>query len=85
MTFQDQLNLLRAGDVPIPLMSGQATAQAVRLRATGLSYGSISMVMATYHGWRLSGAAWHKRCREAGSPPKHYADGSLRQFKGLES
>lgn len=78
MTFQEQMILLRAGEAPLPLLSGQATAQALRLRGDGLTYTSISRVMATYHGWRLTGDAWRIRCRSAGAPGKHHANGSLR-------
>lgn len=70
MTFQEQLNLMRAGGVPLPLMPGQATAQAVRLRAEGMPYTSIAIVMGTYHGTRLTSQGWYRRCRENGSPPK---------------
>ena len=78
MTFQEQINLLRAGEVPMPLLTGQATAQAVRLRQSGLSYTSIAVVMATYHGWRLSGAGWRVRCRAAGVPGKPLSNGTMR-------
>jgi hypothetical protein len=56
----------------LPLLSGQATAQALRLRTLGLSYTSIARVMDTYHGWRMSEAGWRKRCRDAGAVPKHH-------------
>lgn len=75
MTFQEQINLLRAGGVPMPLTSGQATAQAVRLRSKGIPYTSIAVVMAAYHGYWITAAAWQRRCRDAGSAPKHNSTG----------
>lgn len=70
MTFQEKLNLLRAGGVPLPLMPGQATAQALRLRSKGLSYSSIAVVMDVYHGSDLAEGSWRRRCRENGAPVK---------------
>lgn len=78
MNFQDQINLLRAGEPPLPLMQGQATAQALRLRSQGLSYNTVAAVMATYHGYRLTGYAWRARCRRAGESPTPLLDGTAR-------
>lgn len=64
------LDMLRHGQPPIPLLNGQANAQALRLHAAGCTYGEISKIMGTYHGVWLGYDGWRNRLRRAGAPPR---------------
>lgn len=72
------LALMRAHQAPLPLLGGQAVAQAMRLRRRGLTYGSIAIVMGTYHGVYKSEDTWRQALRSRGVPAKHHPNGSLR-------
>lgn len=76
--LQDHLARLRAGEPVLPLLPGQALAQAKRLRAAGLTYQDIAKVMDIYHGHRKHWNVWRERLRRQGVPPKHYANGVRR-------
>lgn len=39
------------------------------LRSRGLSYESIRIVIAAYHGWRLTTVQVRNRCRQLGAAP----------------
>jgi hypothetical protein len=70
--LHEKLQGLRNGrPAPLPLLDGQATAQAVRLRSRGMSYTDIAITMATYHHVFISPAGWRSRCRQAGEPPRY--------------
>lgn len=75
MTFQEQLERLRGEGTPLPLLPGQAVAQAVRLRARGMTYPGIAAVMEMYHGAVANPGTWRERCRNAGAAPKHHTNG----------
>lgn len=81
MTLQEQLDALRAKDVPIPLIGVQAITQALRLREAGLTYDAISKTMVLYHGVSKSADWWRKLLREHGAAPKHFANGKRRIIK----
>jgi hypothetical protein len=76
--LQQSLALMRAHQAPLPLLNGQATAQAMRLRQRGLTYQTIAVVMGTYHGVYKSETAWRSALRSKGAPPRHHNNGSLR-------
>jgi hypothetical protein len=76
--LQDHLARMRAGTPVIPLLPGQAVAQATRLRLAGLTYRDIAKVMALYHGQHKAGEAWRRHIRAQGVPAKHYTNGNLR-------
>jgi hypothetical protein len=61
---------LRDGLPAVPLTSGQADAQALRLREAGLSYGAIARVMRSYHGVGMNENTWRHRLRRLGVEPK---------------
>lgn len=66
--LQDHLACLRGGKPLIRLSDEEATEQAHRLRMLGMGYSGIAMVMALYHGYWLTEAAWTYRCRNLGAP-----------------
>jgi hypothetical protein len=64
--LQDHLARLRSR-WPVRLTDEEATVQALRLRACGMTYRAVAVAMAEYHGYWLSGAAWQRRCRLRGA------------------
>jgi hypothetical protein len=47
-----------------------AYEQAVHLAGLGLGYRQIAVVLADYHGLRVSPSALRKQCRRRGVPPR---------------
>jgi hypothetical protein len=75
VTLQEQLDLLKQQNVPLPLVGTQEIAQAMRLRRAGVTYGGIAKVMRVYHGSTRSDDAWRLTLRRQGASPRHYAKG----------
>lgn len=57
---------------PIPLGAERLAEQAVKLRAGGLTYTGIALVMREYHGAVHSAEWWARECRARGSAPKYH-------------
>lgn len=64
--LQAHLNLMR-GEPLIRLTGSAAMQQALKLRALGLTYRSLKLVMGSYHGEWYSEYTWRAKCVAAGA------------------
>lgn len=69
---------IQNSQVPVPLSDKLADRQALKLRATGLTYGAIAIVMGSYHGVWLAPQTWRARLRRAGAAPRYHSPGAFK-------
>jgi len=67
--LQSRVDALRSGRAPLPMTDGQAAWQALRLRAKGMTYSQIGVVMSLYHGHWFEDHHWRRVCRQLGAAP----------------